>query len=158
MMRRQNLEKSGWLSKEKFIEMLRIMPIPCIDLIIEFKGEGILFIQRSIPPYKDVWALVGGRILKGETLKQAVKRIAKKEVGLDVEIVRQVGTFTVRFKTEYKRHDVSTCYHVVPLTKTITLNESQIRYRKITYDTPKPIGGMYSKMISKWKELEAQNK
>jgi mutator protein MutT len=39
------------------------------------------------------WEALGGRVEQGETLEQAVKREAKEETGLDVEIVEPIYTF-----------------------------------------------------------------
>ena len=53
------------------------MPIPCVDIIVHttFKRRTrVLLGYRKIYPYKDYWALPGGRIVKGESLHDTADR------------------------------------------------------------------------------------
>lgn len=47
--------------------------------------ESILLALRNTEPYKHYWSLPGGHIDPYETVKQAVIREVKEEVGLDIE-------------------------------------------------------------------------
>ncbi len=47
--------------------------------------ESILLALRNTEPYKNYWSLPGGHIDPYETVKQAVIREVKEEVGLDIE-------------------------------------------------------------------------
>ena len=57
------------------------MPIPCVDVIIVSDGKFLLA-KRKNKPGLGKWCLPGGRVLKNETLNQAVTRIVKKETNL----------------------------------------------------------------------------
>lgn len=59
-------------------------PVPVVVVAIIKKGR-ILLIKRNNRPYKDYWALVGGKINLEETLKQAGARIVKQKTGLEAE-------------------------------------------------------------------------
>ncbi len=61
--------------------------------IIEFSPGRILLIKRNTVPFKDYWALPGGRAESGETVEQTIIREVKEETGLDVEVVRKVGEY-----------------------------------------------------------------
>lgn len=47
-------------------------------------GKKILFTRRDIPPAKGMWHMPGGSVLFGESIDEAIKRVAKDEVGLQV--------------------------------------------------------------------------
>lgn len=58
-------------------------------------GDGILLIKRGIAPKIGMYALPGGFIDAGEDPEMAVKREAKEETGLVVEVDRLLMTFNV---------------------------------------------------------------
>lgn len=66
-------------------------PFPTVDIIIELP-DGIVLIQRKNPP--EGWALPGGFVDYGESLEQAAVREAKEETSLDIELVRQLHTYS----------------------------------------------------------------
>jgi ADP-ribose pyrophosphatase YjhB (NUDIX family) len=47
--------------------------MPCVGVIVE-KRSKVLMGFRAIDPYRNVWALPGGRILKHESPEDAVPR------------------------------------------------------------------------------------
>lgn len=71
-------------------------PLPTVDLIIEVERpdgkKGIILIERQNPPYG--WALPGGFVDYGESLEQAAIREAREETSLDVELIRQLHTYS----------------------------------------------------------------
>jgi colanic acid biosynthesis protein WcaH len=66
------------------------MPIPCVDAVVVDGGKALLF-RRTNQPAKGQYWFPGGRVYKGETLKEAVLRKVKEETGLDVKIISQLG-------------------------------------------------------------------
>lgn len=72
-----------------------LVPIPCVDLVVIRPGEReleILLIKRAIPPEKDKWCIVGGRVIGGrevppERLSGAIRRQADRELGVEVGIL-----------------------------------------------------------------------
>ena len=55
-----------------------------VDAIIEIQN-GIVLIERKYPP--SGWAIPGGFVDPGESLLEAVKREAKEETNLDIEVI-----------------------------------------------------------------------
>jgi ADP-ribose pyrophosphatase YjhB (NUDIX family) len=103
------MRRTRRLSEERWNEMVRSMPIPCVDVIVE-KDAKVLLGFRVIVPYKNVWALPGGRIFKNENPEDAVRRNLN-EVGISADIKKLVGVFSVRFPNHpQKRHDIALCY------------------------------------------------
>lgn len=78
------------LSKEAFNEIYRLVPRLSVDLLINREGSIVLS-KRDIDPGRGKWHLPGGTILFGETVEEAVKRIAVEETGLCVEVVEILG-------------------------------------------------------------------
>ncbi len=72
-----------------------LVPIPCVDLVIVRRGERepeVLLIKRAIPPEKDKWCIIGGRVIGGrevqpEGLAGAITRQANRELGIDVSVL-----------------------------------------------------------------------
>ena len=81
-------------------------PVPTVDIIIEF-GEGIVLIDRKNPPFG--WALPGGFVDYGETLEDAARREAAEETGLQVELSRQMHTYSDP-RRDTRRHTISTVF------------------------------------------------
>ncbi|MAF99533.1 MAG: hypothetical protein CMH61_02875 [Nanoarchaeota archaeon] len=94
-----------------FKQIDNTMPLFCVDVIIEHQGQ-VLFVHRKEHPAKDHWWLIGGRVLKGETLQQAAKRKADEEAGLSIEIVKQLGTYEMTFQHS-SFEDVETGRHTI---------------------------------------------
>ena len=74
----------------EFKEIYRKVPRLCVDIIVKTE-EGIVLAKRDIPPAKGMWHIPGGTVLMDETNEEAVKRVAKEELGLQVEIDRLLG-------------------------------------------------------------------
>ncbi len=70
------------LDSKTFRYIVANTPLVSIDLIAHRKGK-ILLGKRKNPPAKGYWFTTGGRIIKNERIKEAQKRIAKEELGLD---------------------------------------------------------------------------
>ena len=81
-------------------------PVPTVDIIIELP-EGVVLIERKNPPYG--WALPGGFVDYGESVEAAAVREAKEETGLDVELVRQLHTYSDPSR-DARLHTISTVF------------------------------------------------
>ena len=66
--------------------------IPCIGAIVFDEQGRLLLVQRANPPAQGKWSLPGGRLEPGETSETGVVREVREETGLDVTVVREVGT------------------------------------------------------------------
>ncbi|WP_022665716.1 NUDIX hydrolase [Desulfospira joergensenii] len=60
---------------------------------VVFKEDRILLVQRGNPPAKGVWAIPGGSVELGETLKQAVQREILEETGIRIRAGEPVYSF-----------------------------------------------------------------
>jgi len=68
-------------------------PLLAVDAVIIFQ-EGIVLIKRDNPPYQGCYALPGGFVELGETVEEAVRREAREETGLQIELFGLVGIYS----------------------------------------------------------------
>ncbi len=74
------------------------VPIPSVDLVVQCP-DGILLARRQNEPARGEWFVPGGRIHKGEPLRDAVDRVAREELGIDVTIERDLGAYDHFYET-----------------------------------------------------------
>ncbi|PTD94247.1 NUDIX hydrolase [archaeon SCG-AAA382B04] len=114
------------IPKGEFKKIVKDSPIPAVDLIIEVK-DGILLGKRKNPPLKNRWFVPGGRVYKNEKLKEAVSRIAKKELGIGVNVKEFLGVFEHFYNgSEYPKidkHYISHAYQVETKENNFSLNQ-----------------------------------
>lgn len=101
------------LSDEDFKYVFERAPRLCVDIVVK-SPEGILLSKRNIRPEEGSWHIPGGTVRKGESLTNAVKRIALSETGLHIEIVKQLGIieFIHEDQGDWERHSVSIVFLV----------------------------------------------
>jgi len=76
-----------WIDDKTWIELFKLVPRVTVEaMILNEKGE-VLLVKRDVEPYKGKWHFPGGYVRVHEKLEDAVKRKAKEETGLTVEVV-----------------------------------------------------------------------
>ena len=78
------------LTFKHFKEIYSRVPRMCVDVIVE-TPRGIVLTLRDIEPWKGQWHIPGGTVMYTESIEHAVKRVAKEEIGVNVEIRKLVG-------------------------------------------------------------------
>ncbi len=81
---------AGWVAEEDWRTVVDNVPIVSVDLIVKHDG-GVVLGRRKNEPGKGEWFVPGGRVRKGERLEAAVHRVAREELGIDVEIDYRLG-------------------------------------------------------------------
>lgn len=85
------------IEKNKYSEICQLMPILCVDLIIENEHGLMLQIKRINEPLAGEWWTIGGRVMKMETPREAARRLAREEVGLRIKELELAGTYAEYF-------------------------------------------------------------
>jgi ADP-ribose pyrophosphatase YjhB (NUDIX family) len=75
----------GWLPKDEYDAIYSRVPRLCVEVVLSDQQRGIVLSLRDIPPNVGAWHIPGDTVLFGERLTDAVKRVAHRELGLDVE-------------------------------------------------------------------------
>lgn len=147
------MAKVKFAPREIFEQILEWAVIPTFDLVIEYGSQGVIIVKRKIAPYKNQWALPGLRMYKGEEIDDTLRRIAKDEVGLDIDTSRKqfLGQRVGRFVSEHHRQDLSTGYLIcIKDSQKITINVSHFSDYRITKIIPPHMGAMYTFYLRKY--------
>lgn len=78
------METTYTITDEEYKDIYSKVPRLCVDVVIK-NEQGILMTLRDIAPYKNIWHIPGGAVHYGETVEVAAKRIAKEELGVEIE-------------------------------------------------------------------------
>jgi len=103
---------------EKYKEIIDVLPILCVDIVARNTRGEILLVKRVNEPKKGEWWVIGGRVLKDETLEEAAVRKMKEEAGLAVRHLRPIGYFELlrgvnHFTSVPDYHTVSVVFETV---------------------------------------------
>jgi len=78
------------LTSKEFDEIFSRVARLTVELIIN-TDEGTVLTKRAIEPGIGLWHIPGGTVRFGETLHDAVNRVAYEELGIKVNIGEQIG-------------------------------------------------------------------
>jgi len=92
-MREEDHTIDEWIPPPVYDQIIKWIPILCVDLVIYDRNKGVLLIRRAYPPSEGLWCLVGGMVQRSELIESAVKRHAKTETGLEVEMECLIGIY-----------------------------------------------------------------
>ena len=126
-----NKDAPTWIEEPLYNKIKSIIPIACIDLLVVHDGR-LLLMLRNNEPGKGVWFTPGGRILRGESLEEAVTRVLTKETGLEATRVEQKGTIAHIWP---EIHTVTTFYRVDVASGDVEMNDEHSDHRWITETT-----------------------
>lgn len=115
-----------YIEDEMFSAFVRHMPQCCVEIVVQ-TDEGVLLAKRTNKPVEGEWFWPGSRLLKGEPVEDAAHRIADEELGLDIEILEELGVTEHRWETsaeagEPSRHTVNVIFLVEPATPSYTID------------------------------------
>lgn len=116
------------LTKSEFDSIYSRVPRLCVEIIILDHQKGVLLTKRAIEPAKGAWHTPGGTVRYQESLEEAARRIAKKELGVGVEIIKELGVIEAIFTAHYS-HDVSVAIEVRPSSETFLLDEQADEFK-----------------------------
>lgn len=88
------------LSELEFRKIYSKVPRLTVEIIIR-SDKGTFLTQRSIEPCKNMWHLPGGTVRYGERLTDAVSRIAKREVGIEIKGTELLGY--IEYPSHYEK-------------------------------------------------------
>lgn len=92
-----------FIPEKTYKTIISLMPIPAVEAIIINSKNDLLVLKRNNPPANGEWWFPGGRIRRGDTFSQTLKREVKEETGLDVEMLGFIGAYERLFP---ERHDI----------------------------------------------------
>lgn len=78
------------LSEEDFAAVYARVPRLTVEVVVT-SPEGVLLTLRQEGPCQGLWHVPGGTVRYGERLVEAVARVARDELGLEVTVGRLLG-------------------------------------------------------------------
>ncbi|MBF0469489.1 MAG: NUDIX hydrolase [Desulfamplus sp.] len=69
-------------------------PVLAVGAVV-FKEDKVLLVKRGNAPAKGMWAIPGGCVQPGETIKQAAEREILEETGIIIKAGQQIYSFEV---------------------------------------------------------------
>lgn len=88
------------LTQQEFNSIYSRVPRLTVEVIIKNVNDEIYLTKRAIEPCRGQWHLPGGTVRFGEPMTDAVKRIAKRELGINVERLQNNGY--IEYPSHYK--------------------------------------------------------
>tara|TARA_B100000686_G_scaffold353740_1_gene460594 strand:+ start:1957 stop:2382 length:426 start_codon:yes stop_codon:yes gene_type:complete len=85
------------IPEETYRSFLDSMPLLCVDCIIVNESGQYLLVRRINEPLKGEWWTPGGRVYKGETLEEAVRRKIHQELGIRLKNLKPLGYYEDQF-------------------------------------------------------------
>ena len=106
-------------------QITKCLPIVSVEALIVM-DEALLFLRRNNQPAKGEWWFPGGRIRKGESLEEALRREVKEETGLEVSSYKLINVYSRVFP---ERHDIAIAYLCKCKKGKVKLNNEHSEYR-----------------------------
>lgn len=105
-----------WIPAEIYRQFLESMPIACVDVAIVHRG-AVLLVKRKDAPARGQWWVPGGRVWKGEAMRETAARKAREEVGLECHIGPIIHTAETIFPDGpggVAVHSINACFFLYP--------------------------------------------
>ncbi len=81
----------GWLPPSEYRAIYQRVPRLSVEVVIATPERGVLLTLRDIPPNVGLWHIPGGTVLFAEPVVEAVKRVARDELELEVQVGGLLG-------------------------------------------------------------------
>ncbi|MFH1072857.1 MAG: NUDIX domain-containing protein [Nanoarchaeota archaeon] len=99
--------KADFMPTPAYIEAHKGLVIPCHDVIIQYEG-GALLVMRTDFPAKDILWPIGGRVERGMPIEESLKKKVRKESGLELDEITELGYARTYFRTDPWGHGKGT--------------------------------------------------
>lgn len=98
---------NGFIEPELYSDIHRLMPIPCVDIVV-VRGDRALLVHRREEPARGRYWIPGGRIRRGESLPAAAQRLVLAETGIEIDVPILVDAESLIFQTDPFGHGKGT--------------------------------------------------
>ncbi len=112
----ESIVMNSFLPQDLYLQILRSVPIACVDVSIVADG-CVLLVQRQDAPARGQWWVPGGRVLKGEKMRDTARRKAREEVGLECHVGPIIHTAETIFPDGPEGipvHSINSCFLLYP--------------------------------------------
>ena len=124
-----------YLPEELYTDFLTNMPETCVEVVLQHQG-AVLLAKREIEPAKGEWFWPGSRLYKGEPTEEAAHRVAREELGIEIELEGLLGVYSHFWdrsaqSPDVSRHTVNAVYRASPVAENpqIRLDDQHAEFR-----------------------------
>ena len=106
-----------FIPEKLYHQFLKGMPLACVDVAIVDRGS-VLLVKRKDAPARGEWWVPGGRVWKGEMLRETAARKAREEVGIECHIGPIIHTAETIFPdgpAGIDVHSINACFFAYPI-------------------------------------------
>ncbi len=100
------------LPYDEFLKTFEKVPRVAISLFIENSSNEVLLAKRAISPGENTWHLPGSFILKGESIRECIKRILGTELGYNGEFAFKVANVFEDLNKDPRGHVIDMVYKI----------------------------------------------
>lgn len=94
-----------WLDEIEYRYVFSRVPRFCVELVLVTE-KGLVLTKRKQLTWKGFWHIPGGSVMYDECVEQAVKRIGKTELGIEVKVGELLG-YAEYDETKYRGYGKS---------------------------------------------------
>jgi colanic acid biosynthesis protein WcaH len=108
-----------FIPEKLYRTFLENMPVACVDVAVVDHGS-VLLVKRKDAPARGQWWVPGGRVWKGEMLRDTAARKARDEVGIECHIGPIIHTAETIFPDGpggIAVHSINACFFAYPVSK-----------------------------------------
>ena len=116
--------ENGEIPKALYDQIAMSIPIASVEAVV-VRDRELLFLRRRNEPAKGEWWFPGGRIRKGESLEQTLRREIREETGLELKTYKLVNVYSRVFP---ERHDITIVYLCKCTGEKVILNNEHSEY------------------------------
>jgi len=120
-----------------------LIPVPCVDVLITDGRGNFLLAKRKNNPEKGKWFFPGGRVLRGEKIKDTALRKLKQEARLKGKIVELLGVYDFFSKEGYFKNIPT---HTIAIVFLVKVSGGQ----RIILDQQNSESAWFNKINPKW--------
>lgn len=104
---------NSFLNKKTYLDTIKVTTLTAVDLIIVY-NNSILMGYRKNNPAKNYWFVPGSRTRKNEKIKNGIQRMAKSELGLNINLdkVKLLGVYDHIYNNNFDNDNFGTHYVV----------------------------------------------
>jgi colanic acid biosynthesis protein WcaH len=115
------------INESEYLRIQAVLPILCVDCLVIYQKRCLLLLRAREPARGQYW-FPGGRVFKGESIRDAAVRKARDEVNLDCTYEQVISIEETIFEQQGDMpsdiHTVNICCHLsTQLMNNITINK-----------------------------------
>jgi len=106
-------------------------PKPCTAVVLQNDAGEYLLVERAVEPKKGYWDFPGGFVEAGETFEESAIREVKEELGVTLQDLKYLGTYTDKYDYRGLIYDTLSVAYVgkIPLGQKIKVDDDVAGYK-----------------------------